>query len=233
MKLGIFTDSHYSSQEITCGRRYNSRSLDKIRRALADFRAAGCDLVLCLGDLIDREESHDLEVENLRTVAEALDAEDIPIYILRGNHDGFCFTEAEFYEILGEDRRPSDLTAENKTLLFLDACFYADEAPYDPAGSHDWTDTCLPRPEALANRLSADQGDIYVFLHQNIDPNIREDHRVKNADAVREILEQSGCVRRVFQGHYHRGAENEHNGILYTTFSAMCESENAVYIVEL
>ena len=34
MKLGIFTDSHYSSQEVTCGNRYNSRSLEKIRKAM-------------------------------------------------------------------------------------------------------------------------------------------------------------------------------------------------------
>ena len=33
MKIGIFTDSHFSSAEVTCGNRYNSRSLEKIRRA--------------------------------------------------------------------------------------------------------------------------------------------------------------------------------------------------------
>ena len=34
MKLGIFTDSHYSSSELTCGCRYNSRSLEKINNSI-------------------------------------------------------------------------------------------------------------------------------------------------------------------------------------------------------
>ena len=56
MKLGIFADPHYSSALLTCGRRYNSRSLAKIEAALARFAAERCDLVVCLGDLIDRED---------------------------------------------------------------------------------------------------------------------------------------------------------------------------------
>lgn len=233
MKLGIFTDPHYSTAELTCGRRYNSRSLSKMEAALAHFRDEGCELILCLGDLIDREESHALEAENLRAVARAFDASALPVLVLRGNHDGFCFTEEEFYGILGESRRPYDLTLGDKTLLFLDACFTADGKPYHPEGSHDWTDTHLPCPNALAERLAAVPGEAVVCLHQNIDPDIREDHRLKNAAEVRKILEQSGKVHLVLQGHYHRGAENVHNGIRYTTFPAMCEGEDSVFILHL
>ena len=43
MKIGLYTDSHYSSQEVTCGCRYNSRSLDKIRVAYDFFERSGCD----------------------------------------------------------------------------------------------------------------------------------------------------------------------------------------------
>ena len=55
IRLGIFTDPHYSSQEITCSKRYNSRSLEKIRQACRFFEERDCDLIVCLGDLIDRE----------------------------------------------------------------------------------------------------------------------------------------------------------------------------------
>jgi len=233
MKLGIFTDSHYSSQELTCGKRYNSRSLEKIAAALAHFRNAGCNLVLCLGDLIDREDSHALEMQNLRAVAAVLDGTEGPVLVLRGNHDGFCFTEEEFYGILGESHRPRDLTLGNQTFLFLDACFTSDGNPYHPEGNHDWTDTWLPDTEALRARLAAVPGKAVVCLHQNIDPNIREDHRLKNAAEVRKILEQSGRVHLVLQGHYHPGTENTHNGIRYTTFPAMCEGDGNVYIIEL
>ena len=33
MKLGIFTDSHYSSATVSCTVRYNSKSLTKIKKA--------------------------------------------------------------------------------------------------------------------------------------------------------------------------------------------------------
>lgn len=63
MKLGIFTDSHYSSSELTCGCRYNSRSLEKIKEAYRMFENEGCDLVLCLGDLTDTETTYEKECE--------------------------------------------------------------------------------------------------------------------------------------------------------------------------
>ena len=72
MKLGIFTDSHYSSQEITCGNRYNSRSLEKIKQAYCYFEEEKCDLVICLGDLTDKESTHEKEVENLSKIAQLI-----------------------------------------------------------------------------------------------------------------------------------------------------------------
>ena len=51
MKLGLFTDPHYSSLKVTCVTRRPSLSLGKMREALAAM--ADCDLILCLGDLID------------------------------------------------------------------------------------------------------------------------------------------------------------------------------------
>lgn len=63
MKLGIFTDSHYSSHEITCEKRYNSRSLEKIKEAYALFEKEKCDLAICLGDLTDKEDT--LETVNI------------------------------------------------------------------------------------------------------------------------------------------------------------------------
>ena len=68
MKLGIFADSHYSSAEVTCKKRYNSASLEKIRQAFEHFQKEECDFVICLGDLIDKEDSHKKEIANLKKV---------------------------------------------------------------------------------------------------------------------------------------------------------------------
>lgn len=232
MKLGIFTDPHYSSAPLTCGRRYNSRSLAKIEAALARFVAERCDLVVCLGDLIDREPTHEAEAANLAALARVFDAAELPTAVLRGNHDAFSLTKEDFYRILGASRYPADRTFGDKTLIFLDACHFFSGRPYTP-GDTDWTDTFLPDTDGLRARLAAVPGEAIVLMHQNIDPDIRADHSLKNAAEVRKILEESGKVHLVLQGHYHPGTENTHNGILYRTFPAMCERDDAVFVLKV
>ena len=124
MKIGIFTDSHYSTQEVTCGVRYNSQSLGKIRNAYEAFLAENCDLVICLGDLTDKEGNHVQEVVNLKKCSAVINQSPLKTVCLMGNHDGFDFTVEEFYGILGESCIPETVRAEEKTLLFLDACYF-------------------------------------------------------------------------------------------------------------
>jgi len=54
---------------------------------------------------------------------------------------------------------------------------------------------------------------------------------------VRKVLEDSGKVVAVFQGHHHAGSYNLINGIHYYTLAAMCEGpypeNNAYAIVEV
>lgn len=232
MRIGIFTDAHYSSQEVTCKKRYNSRSLAKIEQAYDAFASARCELVISLGDLIDKEGDHEKEIRNLCEVARIIEKAQIPTVAVMGNHDAFCFTEDEFYEILGAPCKPRTVTTDGKQLLFADACYYKDGTHYAPGGT-EWQNTCLPHVGALTEALALAEGDCYLFLHQNVDPSIRPDHRICNAEEVRTVIEQSGRVRAVFQGHYHPGCRSEHNGIRYVTFPAMCENESAFSILEL
>jgi len=236
MKIGIFTDAHYSSQEITCGDRYNSQSLRKIEEALYFFCENDCELILCLGDLIDHEGNHVQEIKNLKQISELFHAftSDSPVKIMcmMGNHDAFTFTREEFYEILGKEFRPETLTFSSKTLLFPDTCYFADGRHYEP-GDTDWTDTFLPEAGNLRRELGESPGEAIIFFHQNIDPTIREDHCLANAAEIRQILEENGKVRTVYQGHFHPGHETEWNGIRYVTFPAMCQGEAVWNIIEI
>jgi alkaline phosphatase len=57
---------------------------------------------------------------------------------------------------------------------------------------------------------------------------------VKNAPAVRKVLEGSGKVIAVFQGHNHHGAYRRINGIPYFTMRGMVEGpglKNNAYAV--
>lgn len=232
MRIGMFSDPHYSSAEVTCGNRYNSRSLEKIRRAMTFFAENQCDMVIILGDVTDTEPTKEMEIKNLREIAHVLKCNGTRTVCLMGNHDAFVLTPGEFYEHIGVEFCPETITAGQVNLVFLDACYYRSGEHYAPGGS-DWTDTFYPHTAQLEKTLDKLTGDTYIFMHQNIDPNIREDHRLFNDAEMRRILEESGKVRGVFQGHYHWGMESEVNGIKYVTLKAMCENDDAQYIFEI
>lgn len=231
MKIGFFTDAHYSSQTVTCGVRYNSRSLEKVQHAVAAFQKAGCDLIVCLGDLIDREMEHTQEVRNLQVISEVLHSSKIRTICIMGNHDAFAFTPEEFRDVSKLETAPLLISKDSKHLLFLDTCYFRTGVHYAP-GDTDWTDTFLPEAEQLREFLPALQGEVWVLMHQNVDPSVPQNHSLANARQVREILEESGRVRGVWQGHYHPGASSRVNNIAYVTFPAMCEKEENFYCIQ-
>lgn len=232
MKLGLFADSHFSTAELTCGNRYNSQGLARIEKACRQFVEAGCDRIVCLGDLIDHEPVHETEVDNLKKVAQVFRNCPVPVTVIMGNHDAFSFTREEFYGILGEECRPADLYGEAASLLFADACYFRNGKPYGP-GDSDWTDTCIPDTEELRKRIESATGNVYLFLHQNLDPTVESHHILSNAPDIRRILEQSGKVRAVCQGHYHPGNKTGRNGIQYFTLPSLCTYEDAVEIITI
>ena len=154
----------------------------------------------------------------------------IPTLCVMGNHDAYVFEPDEFYALLG-GCEPLDRVEEGKTLLFLSANYNPDGTPYHPHAFH-W-DQCFIPTEGLAERLEAAQGEVTVFLHQNLDAACPADHRPVNADAVCRILAESGKVKAVYQGHFHWGADTVTDGIHYVTLPAMCCYEDTHRMVEL
>ena len=231
MKLGLFTDPHYSSQMVTCTTRRPSLSLGKMREALAAMK--DCDLILCLGDLINDCGDPAENRVRLAEAASLLRTSTVPVYCLPGNHDYDAFTLAQFQEITGHLVPPPVFCMDGKTLLFPDSAYREDGTPYD-GHPIDWTDSFLPETELdrLRNILEAPETtEVYVFLHQNLDPAVEKRHIIRNAPRARAMLAASGKVKTVFQGHYHPGHENELNGIRYITLPAMCEGEENRFAV--
>ena len=231
MKLGIFTDSHYSSAELTCGVRRNNMSLGKIERAYEHFKKESCDLIVCLGDLLDTEPSVEMEIENLKQIAKIVKNCDIPSVFIMGNHDAFTLSPEEFYKNLGTEP-PHDIKTDGKNLIFLDACYLNIGRHYAP-GDHDWTDTYYPHTEELYKKLKEARGDTYIFVHQNIDPTVSPDHRISNSDDILHHINESGVVKAVFQGHCHWGSSYEEMGVKYITLPAMCEKEDGFFIFDI
>lgn len=233
MKLGLFTDSHDSNKEISCVTRRPSLSWSKIQQAMEAFQ--GVDAVICLGDLTDDCIDPQDNAPRLKALSDMIRSYGIDFYSLMGNHDCNVFTREEFNHLSGS-LAPFCIHTNEKALVFLDANYSRTGESYIP-GCVDWTDTAIPdwQIEKLAQILNAPENqEVIIFVHQNLDPYVQHQHIIANHAEIRQILENSGKVRKVYQGHYHPGHTSVINGIEYHTLAAMCEGENNSYkIIEI
>lgn len=232
MKIGLFADSHYSTHDVSCNTRRPSLSYKKIQEAFNAFKTEKVDFVVCLGDLIDSEENKEYDIRNLKKVAELILSFGLKFFCVMGNHDGFALNKKQFGDIVGTDIVPVHYSAEGRDFIFLDSGYFKNGKPYcgEPG---DWTDSIIPRDqlEWLTAKLDNCGNETYIFMHNNIDFKTEKRHIVKNAEEIRRILSDSGKVKAVYQGHYHKGAFNSYKGINYITLKAMCEGEENSYLI--
>jgi alkaline phosphatase len=89
--------------------------------------------------------------------------------------------------------------------------------------------------EWLRSDLKETTKKCVVFVHQRLD--MKPPFGVKNAPEVRAILEKSGQVLAVCQGHEHKSDLKEIAGIRYYTFKGMIEGSgppnNAYAIMDI
>ena len=225
VRLGLITDLHYADKP-PAGTRYYRESLTKLEEAATQFKKDQPDLVVELGDLIDAAETVEAEQEYLRRIQQ--DFLKLPgkkHYVL-GNH---CVTTLTKQELLsGVGRRDSYYSFDFGGFHFvvLDACFRSDGESYG-RNNFQWTDANVPAAELawLQDDLKAARAKTIVFVHQRLDES--RHHSVKNAAQVRQVLQDSGKVLAVFQGHSHRNDHQEIAGIHYCVVAAMVEGSGA------
>lgn len=226
MKIGLFTDPHYSDKIIPSANRYHSLSYDKIKASMELFKKENVELVICLGDLTDDCNNINDNPKALLDLSEMINSFGVKFYSLMGNHDCLSFTREEFNDFTNGAYPPFKYETEKSTLIFLD-CNYEDSGNPYQVRNVDWTNTFLPdeQLEALCKTISDNTKEYYIFVHQNLDNEVDKYHIVHNSDKIRAILENHN-VKMVIQGHYHLGHDTVINGIKYHTLSAMCEKED-------
>lgn len=229
-RLGLITDLHYADKP-PAGTRFYRETLDKLAEAAAQFAKERPDIVVELGDLIDAADSVKKELGYVRRIHKAFAALPGRKYCVLGNHCVDTLTKAEFLGEVGQEQPHYAFEAGGLKCLVLDACFRADGTPYQRK-NFKWNDANIPAAqlEWLAAELTAAAGQVVVFAHQRLD--VANDHGIRNAPAVRALLEASGKVLAVFQGHSHKNDLTDINGIHYCTLVAMVEgsgTENSGY----
>lgn len=225
VRIGLLTDLHYADKP-TAGNRYYRETIAKLAEATARFQQDKTDLMFELGDLVDSAESVEAERGYVRRMVEGFAAAPGQHHYVLGNHCVYSLTKAEFLETVGQKQTYYSFDFGGRHFVVLDACFRRDGAPYGRK-NFDWTDANLPRAELdwLQGDLKATPHKTMVFLHHRLD--IGHPYAPNNAAEVREILERSGRVVAVFQGHYHKNDYREIGGIHYCTLAAMIEGSGA------
>lgn len=225
VQIGLITDLHYADKPHR-GTRYYRETLTKLAEAGEQFRKDKPDFVVELGDLIDSADSLEHELRNLKRINQDFSAISKDRHYVLGNHCVETLTKAEFLEVAEQKQSYYSFDREGFHFVVLDACFRSDGKPYGRKNSH-WTDANIPPAEVEWLQADLQKGDkpTIVFAHQRLDVTNR--HGVKNALEIRKVLEQSGRVLAVFQGHSHRNDYHDINGIHYCTLVAMIEGSGA------
>ena len=238
-RFGIVTDCHYADAD-TAGTRFYRESLDKLSECVTRMNAEKVDFLIELGDFKDQDKAPTEQntLSYLETVERVFRGFHGPTYHVLGNHDTDSISKAQFLSRVrntnvASGRSYYSFDLNGLRFVVLDANYRADGADYDH-GDFDWTDANIPSAELawLRRELTETPGPVIVFIHQLLDG--AGEVYVKNAGEVRHVLEASGKVLAVFQGHHHPGGYSHIAGIHYYTLKALVEGtgpENNSYAI--
>jgi hypothetical protein len=232
VRFGMVTDPHYVDRE-PAGSRHYRESLAKMRECVELMNSEKVDLLVELGDFKDQDSPpvEERTVSHLRAIETEFARFAGPRFHALGNHDMDSLSKAQFLAGISNTGIPRDRSYYSSNikglhLVVLDANHRSDGSDYDH-GNFDWTDANVPSAELawLEKDLAEAPGPAVVFLHQRLDG--EGNVFVSNAADVRGVLERSGKVLAVFQGHHHDGGYSCIRGIHYCTLKAMVEGSGA------
>ena len=237
LRFGIVTDTHYADTD-PLGTRYYRESLGKLRECIDLMNEKKVKFLCELGDFKDqanppKEES---TLRFLREIEKVFREFRGPRYHVVGNHDLDSISKKQFLSVTRDETTYYSFDVAGFHLVVLDACYTSKGEDYDH-GRFTWTDANIPPTQMdwLGDDLSKTDYPTIAFIHQNLDG--KGSVFVKNAEDVRKILEDSGKVCAVFQGHHHPGSYRVVNGIHYYTLKAVVEGSgeknNAYAVVEI
>lgn len=225
LRVGLVTDLHYADKP-PVGTRHYRETPQKLEEARSRFEREKLSFLVELGDLIDAADSVDVEQGYLKTINDQFSTLCKDRHYVLGNHCVDTLTKEEFLGGVGQEKSYYSFDRGGFHFVVLDSCFRGDGQSYGRKNSH-WTDANIPPAELewLEADLTTAGKKTIVFAHQRLDVN--NHHGVKNNADVRKILESSGNVLAVFQGHSHQNDLKTINGIHYCTLVAMIEGSGA------
>jgi alkaline phosphatase len=227
LRVGLMTDLHYADKD-PAGTRHYRETLAKLDEAARQFEQDKPSFLVELGDLIDAADSVDVEQSYLKTINRRFSAICKDRHYVLGNHCVDTLKKDEFLGGVEQEKSYYSFDRGGFHFVVLDSCFRSDCEPYGRKNFH-WTDANIPAAEIewLEGDLKASDKPVIVFAHQRLD--VSNNHGVKNNADVRKVLEASGNVLAVLQGHSHQNDLKDIGGIHYCTLVAMVEGSGAEF----
>jgi alkaline phosphatase len=228
LRLGIVTDCHYADRDRSGTRHYRETAW-KLPEAIEKFNSLALDTVIELGDLIDDAPDVAREIGHLKKIEEVFARFKGERHYVLGNHCVNALTKEEFIDNCGMEKAHYSFDKGGYHFVVLDACYKQDGTPYGRK-NFSYENTFIPPEELewLRGDLAGTDRPTIVLAHQRLDYSEADGRNnwnvtVKNAPEVRKVLEESGRVRAVFQGHSHANDYRDVGGIHYCVFRAMVE----------
>jgi len=215
--FGVITDIHFAGRDTEDGKYYR-QGLEKLNAFIETCNDRHVDFVICLGDMIDTDNDGN-EWTRLAELTGVFDIFHSDWHALVGNHDLETLSKRDFLETIGKKRSWYSFDVGSYHFIILDASFSPDGTDYDH-GDFVWTEPYIPvhQLEWLRCNLTASrERDTVIFVHQNLHDNADDRYNIVNSREVRSIIAESGNVRAVIQGHYHKVDTGEYDGIPYVT----------------
>lgn len=230
LRAGIITDMHKTSRADSSTRIYSAAS-DKMKVFINAMQKEKPAFIIELGDFVDTLARGTDPAANLRGIEALFTSFEGPAYHVLGNHDFDNLRREDFLSGITntgieKGRTYYSFDAGAMHCIVLDADYTPGQfRPYDMNTPEDtfwtWVDTIIPPHEMewLKEDLKKTEKPVLVFSHQTLDRVDEQDHNIKNASAVRAILEESGKVLAVISGHDHQGGYSNIRGIHYVVLN--------------
>lgn len=232
IRFGMLSDVHFADRD-PADARYYRQSLAKVKECVDLMNREKVDFIIELGDFKDQDAIPD----ETRTLNYLTEIESVfhqfngPTYHVLGNHDMDGISKQQFLTRVVNTGIPASesyysFNRKGFHFVILDGNFTREGKSYDH-GNFTWDNTQIPDEEVtwLKEDLKSNNLPVIVFIHQMLDDSKNKEQSVQNAAQVRQVLEQSGKVICVFQGHVHEERYNLINNIHYYSLKAVVDYE--------
>ena len=233
VRFGLATDSHYAERE-PANNRFYRQALQRMAEFTAEMNKEQVDFVMHLGDFKDENPNKNSRdtLQYLIELEKRYAQFKGPKYHCVGNHDVDSITKNQFLsniENTGIPKNESFYSFDLRGFHFvvLDANFNADGSDQYYLEGADWQDIRIPQNqmEWLKSDLERSPYPTIVFCHHPLLEYHYKGYKmhIHNFPEVQQLLESSGKVIAVFQGHVHEESVSTIKGIHYVTQNAMVE----------